>query len=86
MNMYNLLEYSDIHSDSTASLYHFKRQEKSYNNAPAINDLTTANSASFKCKSGLINVDSIAVAANVNPNIPLAIDFGEMFKLLCLCL
>ena len=25
MNMYNLIEYSDNYSDSTASLYHFKR-------------------------------------------------------------
>ena len=26
MNMYNLIEYSDNYSDSTASLYHYKRQ------------------------------------------------------------
>ena len=48
--MYNLIEYSDNYSDSTASLYHFKRQEPPPNNA----DLTTANSSSFKYKSTLL--------------------------------
>ena len=33
MNMYNLIEYSDNYSESTASLYHFKRQEALENNA-----------------------------------------------------
>ena len=33
MNMYNLIEYSDNYSDSTASLYHFKRQEHLANDA-----------------------------------------------------
>ena len=28
MNMYNLIEYSDNYSDSTASLYQFQRQKK----------------------------------------------------------
>ena len=28
MNMYNLIEYSDNYSDSTASLYQFKKQKK----------------------------------------------------------
>ena len=32
MNMYNLIEYSDNYSDSTASLYQFKRQEQNYEN------------------------------------------------------
>ena len=40
--MYNLFEYSDNYSDSTASLHQFKRQEQSCdNNDPQnINDLT----------------------------------------------
>ena len=33
MNMYNLIEYSDNYSGSTASLYQFKRQEPLDNNA-----------------------------------------------------
>ena len=50
MNMYNLIEYSDNYSDSTASLYQFKRQEQSYDNAnpPNIIILTANNSSSFK--------------------------------------
>ena len=48
--MYNLTEYSDNFSDSTASLYHYKRQEPLPNNA----NLTTAGSSSFKCKSDLL--------------------------------
>ena len=50
MNMYNLIEYSDSYSDSTASLCHFKRQEPLENNA----DLTVNNSFSFKYKSVLL--------------------------------
>ena len=53
MNMYNLIEYSDNHSDSTASLYHFKRQEPNYDNAEAIQDLDIGSS-SFKYKSSLL--------------------------------
>ena len=43
MNMYNLIEYSDNYSDSTASLYHFKRQKPLPNNA----ELAVADSSSF---------------------------------------
>ena len=50
MNMYFLMEYSDNYSDSTASLYKFKRQEPLDNNA----NLTFVDSASFKCKSNLL--------------------------------
>ena len=50
MNMYNLIEYSDSYSDSTASLCHFKRQEPLESNA----DLTVNNSSSFKYKSVLL--------------------------------
>ena len=50
MKMYNLIEYSDNYSDSTASLYNFKRQEPLANNA----NLTVAGSSSFKYKSELL--------------------------------
>ena len=49
MNMYNLIEYSNNYSDSTASLYQFKRQEPLDNNV----DLTIASS-SFDYKSKLL--------------------------------
>ena len=50
MNMYNLIEYSDNYSDSTASLYNYKRQKSSENNA----NLTAAGSTSFKYKLELL--------------------------------
>ena len=65
--MYNLIEYSDNYSDSTASLYHFKRQEPLANNA----DLTD-NSSSFKYKSDLLGTTQTEIAAGANSNIPLA--------------
>ena len=44
MNMYNLIEYSDNYSDSTASLYQFKKQKPPPNN----NNITVVASSSFK--------------------------------------
>ena len=32
MNMYNIIEYSDIYADSPGSLFDYKRQEKSLSN------------------------------------------------------
>ena len=65
--MYNLIEYSDNFSDSTASFYHYKRQEPFANNA----NLTDASS-SFSCYSGLSgkpnNLNAAgALPANTNP-------------------
>ena len=51
MNMYNLIEFSDNYSDSTASLYQFKRQEQSYNDDGNFDNITADNSSSFKYKS-----------------------------------
>ena len=48
--MYNLIECSDNYSDSTASLYQFKKQEPLANNA----NLTVNGSSSFKCKSDML--------------------------------
>ena len=65
MNMYNLIEYSDNYSDSTASMYHFKRQEP----------LPVAGSSSFSYKSGLLNnatvEDGNAVWKNAQIIVPL---------------
>ena len=53
MSMYNLIEYSDNYSDTSGNLWQFKRSEvDAGNNNNA--DITTANSLSFKYKSGLI--------------------------------
>ena len=74
MNMYNLIEYSDNYPDSTAYLYQFKRQEQSYNpvHPKDIVPLTTANSSSFKYKSGFLGTTEMQIDANDNSNIPIA--------------
>ena len=50
MPMYNLIEYSDNYSDTSGSLWQFKRDEGLANNA----DLSIDNSQSFKYKSTLL--------------------------------
>ena len=48
--MYNLIEYSDNYSDTSGSLWQFKRDEVPNNNA----DLTADNSQSLKDKAALV--------------------------------
>ena len=50
MPMYNLVEYSDNYSDTSGSLWNFKRDEI-INNADVTND---NNASSFKCKASII--------------------------------
>ena len=50
MPMYNLLDYSDNYSDSSGSLYQFKRDEPPPNNG----NVSVDTSSSFKCKSKLL--------------------------------
>ena len=50
MPMYNLIEYSDNYSDTSGSLWQFKRDEVPANNA----DLTNNNSQSFNYKAVLL--------------------------------
>ena len=52
MPMYNLIEYSNNYSDTSGSLWQFKRDEKSINNGVPVN-VNTTNSTSFKYKSSL---------------------------------
>ena len=49
MPMCNLIEYSDNYSDTSGSLWQFKRDEIEGNN-----NLTVHNSSSFKYKSNII--------------------------------
>ena len=51
MSMYNLIEYSDNYSDTSGSLWDFKRDEI-VNNADVTND---NNTPSFKYKANLID-------------------------------
>ena len=56
--MYNLIEYSDNYSDTSGSLWQFKRNEIEGNV-----DLTADNSLSFKYKANLIG-DTVVDRAN----------------------
>ena len=57
MPIYNLIEYSDNYSDTSGSLWQFKRDEVPANNA----DLTINNSQSFKYKAALLGKTADAV-------------------------
>ena len=64
MAMYNLIEYSDNYSDTSESLWQFKRDEIERNT-----DLTVDayhipnNSSSYKCKSSLVtNRNGVKIA------------------------
>ena len=50
MPMYNLIEFSDNYSNTSRSLWHFKRDEQNMNNRGPAN-VTTADLSSFKYKS-----------------------------------
>ena len=53
MTMYNLTEYNDNFSDASRILWQFKRDESSVTNAVNPDNVSTANSISFKYKSSL---------------------------------
>ena len=50
MPMYNLIEYSDNYSDTSGSLWQFKRDKQNMNSGNPAN-VTADDSSSFKCKS-----------------------------------
>ena len=52
--MYNLLEYSDNYSDSSGSLYQFKRDEQNVGNDGNIDNVNTNESPSFKYKASIL--------------------------------
>ena len=54
MAMYNLIEYSDNYSDSSGSLYQFKRDESPMNNDGNPLNVALNNSSSFKYKASLL--------------------------------
>ena len=68
MLMYNLIEYSDNYSDTSGSLWHFKRDEIN-NNADVTND---NNAPSFKYKANLIgNTENNGTKNGVKITVPL---------------
>ena len=68
MPMYNLIEYSDNYSDTSGSLWQFKRDEIIGN----IN-LTNNNSSSFKYKSNLIGNTDADGANRKKENVKIAV-------------
>ena len=67
MPMYNLIEYSDNYSDTSGSLWDFKRDEID-NNANVTND----NASSFKYKASLIgNTKTNGPKKGVKTTVPL---------------
>ena len=73
MPMYNLIEYSDNYSDTSRSLWHFKRDEQNMNDGNPAN-VTTADSLSFKYKSSFFKTlenDDNGVFKNVKIAVPL---------------
>ena len=68
MHMYNLIEYSDNYSDTSGSLWDFKRDEI-VNNADVTND---NNAPSFKYKANLIgNTENYGTKNGVKIVVPL---------------
>ena len=61
--MHNLLEYPSNYTESSESLWQFKRDEQYVSNAGNPDNVTTDNSSSFKYKSGL-SKESVADGAN----------------------
>ena len=55
MPMYNFIEYSDNHSDTSGTLWQFKRDESSVMNARNPDNVSIGNSTSFNYKSSLLN-------------------------------
>ena len=72
--MYNLIEYSDNYSDSSGSLWHFKRDKSHVTNAENPENFSVDNSSSFKYKSSFfktLEADDNGVFKNVKIAVPL---------------
>ena len=68
MPMYNLIEYSDKYSDTSGSLWDFKRDEI-VDNADITND---SNAPSFKCKASIFgNMENNGTKNGVKIAVPL---------------
>ena len=80
MPMCNLIEYSDNCSDTSGSLWRFKRGEQNMNNGNPAN-VTTADSSSFKYRSSFFKSLTAAdngVFKNVKIAVPLKVIFGDL--------
>ena len=70
MNLYNMTDYSDNCSDTTASLYHYKRPDQNREDNGNIANIDN-NSTSFKYQSELIKkqVNPVNVGQNIDPDV-----------------
>ena len=83
--MYNLIKYSDNYSDTSGSLWHFKRDKQNMNNGKPV-DVITADLSSFKYKSSFfktIEDDDNGVFKNVKIAVPLKFlsNFGRSLEM-----
>ena len=73
MSMYNLIEYSDNYSDTSRSLWQFKRDKQNMNNGNPAN-VTIDDSTSFKQKSSFfkpLTADDNRAFKDVKTAVPL---------------
>ena len=68
MSMYNLIEYSDNYSDTTVSLWQFRRDQIEEDA-----DLTINNASSFKYKANLIGDTDADGAYRKKENVKIAV-------------
>ena len=71
MLMYNLIEYSDNYSDTSGSLWQFKRGEQNINNGNIPDGVNSTNSTSFKYKTSFIKIYGDGAFKNVKIAVPL---------------
>ena len=80
MPMYNLVEYSDNHCDTSATLWQFKRDELSMD---VINpNITIVNSTLFKYKSSLLKGSTVVDANRVFKSIKIAVPLRHLFNII----
>ena len=63
MPMHNLIEYSENYSDTSGSLWQFKRDEQPIDNNGAFINITAKNSSSFKYDANFIG-NTVAYGVN----------------------
>ena len=82
MPMYNLIEYNDKYSDTSGSLWWFKRDESPVNDNGNPDNVSVDNSTSFKYKSSFFK--GLTAADNgVFKNVKIAVPLKYLSNFLC---
>ena len=71
MPMYNLMKYRDNYSDTSGSLWQFKRDKQDMNNRNILVGVNSTNSTSFEYKSSFIKESDDEAFKNVKIAVPL---------------